>query len=529
MYKPSKKIRNHLSKYNTFFLFLLTCSFLIPGIAIALDIQTINNINTSSNSLAYSGNIENDSSSNQCAIALWAERSSITPVDCPESPWKTQHQQLIKNLIEQNQIETALEVSQIGQNVDLRDFSTQLEIQSPAHYSSNSSPNVERIKHIAKLHNATIVQYTIIYNKVIINGKKRNQESELITWVIKPNGDIAMRQINLQSRRCKERFSFANLINQHINCLYKQDSGLKSAKTKGISVETPKSDNTLQELHQILIEPIAKLLPKNPEERVIFIPQGDLFLVAFAGLRDNQGKYLIEKHTISTAPSIQILDLLYQRQIKRKLSTSLLKQNIKGDELLIVGNPATAALSPKPGEKPAELSPLPGTEEEAKNIAKIFKTQAILGKAATETVIVQKMPQAKIIHLATHVVQLNNADVIALAASNQDDGWLSAEEIQKLHLQADLVVLSSGKTALGTITSDGVIGLSRAFFVAGAYSFIGSVWEANDRGTAFLMTKFYENLSKKPDKSKALRQAMLETMKKYPNPQDWAGFVSIGL
>jgi CHAT domain-containing protein len=165
----------------------------------------------------------------------------------------------------------------------------------------------------------------------------------------------------------------------------------------------------------------------------------------------------------------------------------------------------------------------------AKPIAEIFKTQAITGDAATETAILQQMLQAKIIHLATHTVELNNSNVIALAASNQDDGWLSSKEIEKLNLKADLVVLSSGNTALGRITGDGVIGLSRAFFVAGADSVVGTLWEANDATMAFLMTKFYGNLSKNSDKAGALRQAMLETMEKYPNPQDWAGFTLIGL
>ncbi|MDF5719478.1 MAG: CHAT domain-containing protein [Rhizonema sp. PD37] len=47
--------------------------------------------------------------------------------------------------------------------------------------------------------------------------------------------------------------------------------------------------------------------------------------------------------------------------------------------------------------------------------------------------------------------------------------------------------------------------------------------------TAFLMTEFYGNLTKNTDKAGALRQAMLETMKKYPYPQDWAAFTLIGL
>ena len=47
--------------------------------------------------------------------------------------------------------------------------------------------------------------------------------------------------------------------------------------------------------------------------------------------------------------------------------------------------------------------------------------------------------------------------------------------------------------------------------------------------TASLMTEFHASLSKNTDKAGALRQAMLETMKKHPNPRDWAGFTLIGL
>lgn len=84
-------------------------------------------------------------------------------------------------------------------------------------------------------------------------------------------------------------------------------------------------------------------------------------------------------------------------------------------------------------------------------------------------------------------------------------------------------------TALGRITGDGVIGLSRAFLADGADSFIGSLWEVDYMATAFLITEFYGNLSRNTDKADALRQAMLETMKKHPNPRDWAGFTLVGL
>jgi len=71
--------------------------------------------------------------------------------------------------------------------------------------------------------------------------------------------------------------------------------------------------------------------------------------------------------------------------------------------------------------------------------------------------------------------------------------------------------------------------LYRSFLTAGADSVIGSLWSVPDESTASLMTEFHANLSKNTGKAGALRQAMLETMKKYPNPQDWAGFTLVGL
>ncbi|MBD2435013.1 MULTISPECIES: CHAT domain-containing protein [Fischerella] len=42
------------------------------------------------------------------------------------------------------------------------------------------------------------------------------------------------------------------------------------------------------------------------------------------------------------------------------------------------------------------------------------------------------------------------------------------------------------------------------------------------------MTWFYHNLQQNPDKAVALRNAMLITMKKHPNPVNWAAFTLIG-
>ena len=351
---------------------------------------------------------------------------------------------------------------------------------------------------------------------MIIDGKKQTKESELYIWVIKPTGGIAFRSVDLKTLWQKENISLADLITRS-----RRTIGVSSNYTKGrievSPVQTTNSRDNFQKLHQLLITPIVDLLPTQVYAYIIFIPQGELFFVPFAALKDTKGKYLIEQHTIATAPSIQVLDLLYQRQQQN--------QGVAKD-ILVVGNPTIPSQVGKPRQ-------LPGAEQEAaKAIAHLFNTQALTGDAATETAVVQRMPQAKIIHLATTAYlddRQGLGNVLALTPSDKDDGLLTSEEILNLKLKAELVVLSANDTALGKITNDGVIGLSRSFFSAGVSSVIGCLWDISDQQTAFLMIEFYQKLSENPAKAAALRHAMLATMKKYPNPQYWAAFTLIGV
>ncbi|MEH1765576.1 MAG: CHAT domain-containing protein [Nostoc sp.] len=441
-----------------------------------------------------------------------AEQSTIL------EPQTSNYQQLQKTLISQKKYQAALEISERSRN---RSFVNLLAQQLSI--SEVNAPSTEQIKQVAKQQNATLVQYSIINDEVIINGKKQTKESELYIWVIKPTGEIAFRSVDIKPLWQKEKTSLSDLIIKSRQSIGVVSSNLKSGIQKVPDHNVNKSNQRLQKLYQLLIQPIADLLPTQPDEHIIFIPQSELFLVPFAALQNAKGKYLIEQHTIATAPSIQVLDLLYQRQQQNKGVAK---------DMLIVGNPTMPSISLKPGEAPEKLSQLPGAEQEAKQIAEIFHTQALTGDAATETAVVQKMPQARIIHLATQGGCNDSSEIscgLALAPSPQDDGWLTSEEILNLNLKADLVVLSSNETALGKITGDGVIGLSSSFFAAGVPSVIGSLWSVPDKETAFLMIEFYQKLSENPDKAAALRYAMLATMKKYPNPQYWAAFTLIGV
>ena len=109
------------------------------------------------------------------------------------------------------------------------------------------------------------------------------------------------------------------------------------------------------------------------------------------------------------------------------------------------------------------------------------------------------------------------------------DGILTAKEISLMDLRdAELVVLSACETAKGDITSEGVLGLQRAFKMAGAKTIIMSLWKVEDRATQLLMTEFYTNwITKKQPKREAFKNAQNSVKKQYSKPSYWAGFVML--
>jgi len=418
--------------------------------------------------------------------------------------------------VAQNNPISALEIAERGRARAFVDLLTERLSSGSTNPVINTSPNQEQIRQIAKAQNATLVQYSIIYDNFQIQGKPVGRESALYIWVIQPTGEITFREVDLKPLWQQHNASLTNLIVGNQEFL-----AVRSRSSLGSTQPQP----DLPTLHQLLIDPIASLLPKDPNAHVIFIPQGALFQVPFPALQDEGGTYLIEKHTILTAPSIQVLDLT--RQQRQKLA----QKPANSGSALVLGNPTMPSVSLSLGEPKQRLSPLPGAEAEAIAIAPLLNTQAITGAQGTKAAIVQKMPQASIIHLATHgllddVRGLGSA--IALAPSGSDDGLLTAEEIFDMKLQASLVVLSACNTGFGRITGDGVIGLSRALISAGVPSVIVSLWAVPDAPTSELMKAFYQNLQNNPDKAQALRQAMLTTMKTHPQPRNWAAFTLIG-
>lgn len=421
------------------------------------------------------------------------------------------YQLLQKVLVTQNKNDKALEISERGRS---RAF---VELLAKRLTSNNNpieikAPKINELTKIAASQNATLVEYSII------------NDEDLYIWVVQPQGKIEFRWVNLKSWLKKHNISLKELVNDTRKSIgaYR---GIISKEVVNPSVDRNAQTLRLQQLHQLLIEPIANLLPNNSNERVIFVPQGELFLVPFAALQDKNAKYLIEKHTILTAPAIQILQLTRQQQKRVKTS------NVKN--ALVLGNPTMPSVPPKIGDKPQKLPPLPGTQQEAESIAPLLNTKALTGNKATKAAVLTQISKARIIHLATHgffddFQGLESA--IALAPTSNDSGLLTAREILELNLNAELVVLSACNTGRGKITGDGVIGLSRSLIAAGTPSVVVSLWSVPDAPTAELMQEFYINMyQKRLDKAQSLRQAMLKIMENNrDNPRAWAAFTLVG-
>ena len=90
----------------------------------------------------------------------------------------------------------------------------------------------------------------------------------------------------------------------------------------------------------------------------------------------------------------------------------------------------------------------------------------------------------------------------------EDDYILTMSDIQAVKLRARLVVISCFHCGQGEVSSEGVVGMARAFLFAGARSVLASVWPLDDEATMELMISFYKHLRVGETASTALHKAM---------------------
>lgn len=300
------------------------------------------------------------------------------------------------------------------------------------------------------------------------------------------------------------------------------------------------------ELSRVLFGPVA---PRLNGERLLVVAPPELQYISFAALPDPSSSPqsvnstwlnpLLRKYEIIVEPSATVLARLRELHTGRRPAPGI---------LAVVAAPVFSpggARAGDPGKMPRENSlflPLRFSHEEAMAIKKHASGRVLLalGRQANRRLVLQgSLRQFRNLHFSAHGAPVrSDPERSAIVLSGYDESGravethLRAEEIARLDLPADLVVLSACSTGLGKeIRGEGLVGLTQAFFSAGATRVVASLWDVDDAATARLMGLFYQNLfEKRLSQAASLREAQLTMWRqsRWQPPTYWAGFVLQG-
>lgn len=300
--------------------------------------------------------------------------------------------------------------------------------------------------------------------------------------------------------------------------------------------------DTSSQLYTELLEPLRREIGPDIDHLVI-VPDGVLHYLPFETLiRKEEGgsRFLVEDFAISYVPSATVLSQLGAEEHASSVSDRV--------DSLILANPVTTEAQDGSKDSASQtralfddeglhIAPIPFAAAEAKALRRYVGAGSEIhtGSEASERLIkAGQLDRFRVIHFATHGLISRRAparSALALAPTEEEDGFLQAREIYHLKLASDLVVLSACRTARGqTLSGEGVQGMARAFFHAGAKSVVASLWNVNDERTATFMEAFYSRLSEGRSKAEALRAAKLDLLNddRASAPRYWAAFILIG-
>jgi CHAT domain-containing protein len=296
-----------------------------------------------------------------------------------------------------------------------------------------------------------------------------------------------------------------------------------------------------RKLYQYLIGPIEETLSDG--KALCIVPDKALHFLPFAALVDGSGRYFVESHRLTYAPSASVL--------VRSIAEAHAKGLSKDEKIVAVGNPRFNRT-----EFPL-LKNLPDAEREAKGSAEPYATRSvIIGPQASEREVRAQLKTCDVAHLAVHCVVAEKSPWLAAlvlaeqasgtrgsepvskslaigAASSPEDGLLYLNEIYDISLpRARLVVLSACETGLGQYyRGEGIVSLIRPFLAARVPTVVATLWSVDSRATAELMIQFHqERRANNIGAGDALQAAQIKMIRsaEYHHPYFWAPFISVG-
>lgn len=266
--------------------------------------------------------------------------------------------------------------------------------------------------------------------------------------------------------------------------------------------------SALAELAAMVLGPVAGDLAG---ERLVIAADGALHYIPFAALPAAGGEPLVVGYEVAQVPSMSALAVERRPRPSRAA--------------VVVADPLFSG----------RFDPLPASRLEAEALTALLPADAIsvlTGAAASrEALLGGALGGARVVHLATHgVIDAARPELSGLALAG--DGFLALGDVYELALDAELVVLSGCRTALGReVRGEGLVGLTRGFFYAGAPRVLASLWRVEDRATAELMARFYRALfddGQRPATALRAAQLAVRAERRWRDPSYWAGFVLQG-
>jgi len=276
----------------------------------------------------------------------------------------------------------------------------------------------------------------------------------------------------------------------------------------------------LARLSRLLLDPVARLLPGK---RLVVVGDGALQSLPFAALPEpGGGEPLIARHEVVSLPSISVLGALRREAGGRSPTPRT---------LWVLADPDFGR----------GFEPLPHTREESAAIQELVPASrrfAVSGREASRAAVLGgSLRDYRFLHFATHGsfaaadprLVLAQVDPHGRPAPN---GFLHLADIYQLSLRADLVVLSACQSALGReVRGEGMMGMTRGFFYAGAERVLVSLWNVNDRATAELMRDFYGGMLREgltPAAALWQAQERIRSQRRWRSPYYWAAFTLQG-
>jgi tetratricopeptide (TPR) repeat protein len=268
--------------------------------------------------------------------------------------------------------------------------------------------------------------------------------------------------------------------------------------------------------------------------RLVIVPDDALHQIPFAALRRTpEGLPLAARYEISIVPSAT----LWLRWRSHRPAAA-------AEPLLALADPR------RPGgggagdasERAAifadgiRLGALPFARREGEAAVRHLDSGSVLrvgGEASEGFIKHADLRRFGILHFATHAVlddqHPERSGVLLAPEPADEDGLLQIREIVSLPLDGRIVVLSSCRSATGQmLRGEGVMGMARAFFQAGAHTVVASLWPVRDDDGAALFDRFYTHLSQGRSVAAALRAAQRDRIDAGAPAYAWAGLMVLG-